>query len=84
MKAILILVVVGVVLAVVLFVAGLISPPRSHRWQAFSQRLFRRAESKSDQSAGRIGDTSREALRITRQLTDKSAETGRALHRKAD
>ena len=82
MKLLLPLVLVGVVLCLVLFIVALISPSRSYRWQAFSGRWFRKAEDKSDESAGRVGDMTRETLRVTRRATEKSADGGREIHGK--
>ena len=61
---------------------GTQSPSRSYRWQAFSGRWFRKAEDKSDESAGRVGDMTRETLRVTRRATEKSADGGREIHGK--
>jgi hypothetical protein len=80
MKLVLPLIVVGVVLSIILFFAGLISPSHSRRWQATTSKWFRRAERKGDESAGRAGDLTRDAFRITRQATEASGQKGRDLH----
>jgi hypothetical protein len=76
------LIVVGVIVSVVLFLTGFVSPPRSQRWEQLTSRLFRKGERKSDASAGRLGDASREAFRMTRRTTERSGAKGRQLHKK--
>jgi gas vesicle protein len=82
MKLLLPLILVGVIVCLVLFIAALLSPPRSHRLQEFTGRWFRKGEDKSDESAGRMGDMTREALGITRRATETSADAGREIHEK--
>ncbi|MBA3430391.1 MAG: hypothetical protein H0U16_02775 [Actinobacteria bacterium] len=82
MKLLLPLILVGVILCIVLFIAGLISPSRSHVWQRLSGRWFRKAEDQSDESGGRVGDMARDAFRLTRRATEKSADSGREIHEK--
>ncbi len=82
MKLLLPLVVVGVVLCVVLFITGAISPDRSRRWQGVTGRWLRKGESKGDESAGRVGDMTRDAFAMTRRASEASADRGRKLHSK--
>jgi hypothetical protein len=71
-----------VVGCIVLFFAGLISPLRSKRLQAWYDRLLRRGERKSGESAGRLGDVTEKSLRGSRRAGDRSAEAGRKLRGK--
>ena len=82
MKLLVPLIVVSAVVCIVLFVAGVISPARSRRWQSFTGGWFRKAERKGDESGGRVGDMTREALGLTRRATEASARRGRDLHAK--
>ena len=70
MKLLLPPVVVGAVLCLVLFLAGVISPSGSRRWQRTTSKWFRKVERKGDESAGRAGDMTSDAFRITRQATE--------------
>jgi hypothetical protein len=73
---------VGLLLCVVLFLAGLIAPGRSRRLQRAMDRMLRKGERKSDSSAGRVGDWTEGSLKKMRQAGDKSAEAGREVRRK--
>jgi hypothetical protein len=74
--------VLALLCCVVLFLSGLIAPRRSRRLQARIDRFLRRGERKSGANAGRLGDLSRESLKLARHSGDKSAEAGRALRKK--
>jgi hypothetical protein len=76
-------VVVGLLLCIVLFFAGLIAPRRSRRLQRWVDRMFRKGERKANRSAGRVGDATKHALRWTRRAGDRSAAAGRKVNRKA-
>ena len=67
---------------VVFFVAGLLSPKWSRRLQEKLKPMFRKAEEKGDDSAGRVGDWTGKAVEKTREVGDKSAEQGRKVHYK--
>ena len=67
---------------IVLFFAGLFSPLRSKRLQAWYDRTLRRGERKSGDSAGKVGDLTEKSLRGGRQAGDRSAEAGRKLRQK--
>ena len=82
MKILVPLIIVAAVLCVVLFLAGVLSPGRSRRWESVTGRWFRRAERKGDESGGRAGDVTRDALGLTRRATEASAERGREVHDK--
>jgi hypothetical protein len=76
----LLFVMIGAVVCVVLFVAGIFRPRRSRRMQGGLDRLTRSGEQKSKRRAGTLGDLTGSALTWMRKAVDKSAEKGRALH----
>jgi hypothetical protein len=77
-----VLVVVIVAICAVLFVTGVVSPPRSRRLQGLTDRFSMKAERKGDQKGGRLGDFTRDALEKSRRAVDRSAEKGRELRDK--
>lgn len=81
MKALLLLLFLLIV-CVVLFVAGVISPRRSKRLQSAVDKLSKKGEDKSDRSAGRVGDATHNALEKARSAADASARSGRRVHDK--
>jgi hypothetical protein len=74
------LVLVGVVLAIVLFVLGLIWPRASHKVQRPFDEAARKAEGKGRAKAGKAGDVSAASLKTVRRAVDKSADAGRSIH----
>ncbi|HEX8100231.1 MAG TPA: hypothetical protein VF660_08535 [Actinomycetota bacterium] len=74
--------VVGIVVCIVLFIAGLFRPGRSRRMQGGVDRASIKGEEKSSQTAGPFGDATASTLRIGRKAADKSAEKGRETHGK--
>ena len=79
----LLLLVVVVVICVVLFLTGLFSPKRSRRMQQSVKRQNAQARRKSSDSAGKVGDWTRDSLEHAENAVDKSAEAGRAVHEAA-
>lgn len=79
MKA-LVLALVLVVVCVVLFIAGAVSPSRSRRMQDAVDRVSLNGEEKGDRRAGKLGDATETALRKSRAAADASAHKGRKLH----
>ena len=75
-------IVILLVVCVVLFVTGIFSPARSRRMQAKVDDLSMRAENKSDENAGKLGDATRMGLERSRAAADASAKAGRAVHDK--
>lgn len=80
MKLLLVVVVVGAIGCVVLFLVGVFSPERQKKLQRKAQGLARRAENKTDSSAGRLGDLTRDAIKRARRVGTHSARAGRSLH----
>lgn len=81
MKALLLLLFLLIV-CIVLFVAGVISPRGSKRLQSAVDKLSKKGEGKSDRSAGRVGDAAQTALEKARSAADASARSGRRVHDK--
>ncbi len=81
MKALLAIVIVLAV-CVLLFVTGVFSPTRSKRMQAKVDELSMKAENKSDENAGKLGDATRAGLERSRAAADASARAGRRVHDK--
>lgn len=79
MKALL-LAVILLVVCIVLFLAGVISPSRSKKMQASVDDLSKKGERKGDENAGRLGDLTSAALEKSRDAADASALAGRGLH----
>ena len=75
------LIILGALICIGLFVLGFVAPGRSRRVQAKFDRTVRRAERKSGENAGRVGDFTRKSLRQIRKAGDKSAEAGRKSRR---
>jgi hypothetical protein len=76
------LLVLGLLLCVVLFLAGLIAPRRSRQLQRRVDRLLRKGERRSGGSHGRVGHWTKRSLKVTRRATDKSADAGRTVRGK--
>jgi hypothetical protein len=74
---ILLLVVVAVLICVILFLAGVISPRRSRQLQGDVDRVTRKGEEKADRKGGRLGSMTRSALDLLRRAANRSAEKGR-------
>jgi hypothetical protein len=74
---------VGVLLVVVLFFAGLFAPERSKKLERRVAGLLRKGERKAEDSAGKVGDATKASLKNLRKASRKSAETGRAVNEKA-
>ena len=72
-----VLLVLALLAAVVLFFLGLFSPGRSRRAERRIKRPIRRAERKSDDQAGRLGDWTNATLGWVRRALGKSARAGR-------
>jgi hypothetical protein len=77
------LVLVAGILCVVLFFAGVFSPRRSERMERWVGRRFRRGERHGADSAGKLGDLSKVALKKTRKATEHSAAAGRSVNESA-
>ncbi len=71
---------VAVVALVVLFIAGVVAPRRSHTLQGWLERRSKKAEKRADRSGGTLGDWTGESLKKLRRGSGRSAESGRRLH----
>jgi hypothetical protein len=71
------LVLLGALMCIALFIAGLVAPRRSRRLQGRVNRTLRRGERKADRSASRVGNWTRDSLETARHAGDKSARAGR-------
>jgi FtsZ-interacting cell division protein ZipA len=76
MKALILILTLAIV-CVVLFVAGVIAPRQSRRMQKGVTNVARKAERKSDRSAGRLGDATEEGIKKMRHAAEASARSGR-------
>lgn len=74
------LILLGLLLCVVLFFAGLLFPRRSRKLQEKVGKYLRRGERKGDERAGKLGDATNTALKKTRKATEHSADAGRAVN----
>jgi hypothetical protein len=79
MKAIL-LGVLLVVVCIILFVAGVLSPRRSRRLQERVDELSLKGEDRGARHAGRLGDATQKTLGKMRGAADASAAKGRQIH----
>lgn len=79
MKALLIGVVL-VVVCIVLFITGVISPAKSRKMQGDVGELARKGERRGDEKAGWFGDATRAVLEKSRSAADASARAGRLTH----
>lgn len=75
-------VIVLLLVCVVLFVVGVLSPARSRRMQGSVDKLSKKGQSKSGDRAGRLGDATATALKKSRKAADASARAGRRVHDK--
>lgn len=83
MKALLIGVIL-VLLCLVLFLVGAVSPRRSRKMQARVDGIAKKGERHGDNHAGRLGDATRGALEKSRAAADASANAGRRVHEAAN
>jgi hypothetical protein len=81
MKA-LVLLGVLVVICAVLFLVGAFSPRRSRRMEKGFDRVALKAEEKSEDKGGRLGDATERGVDLMRRAADTSAEKGREAHQK--
>jgi len=65
------------IVAVVLFLTGLIAPQKSRRLQAWINDRLERAEQKANRRAGFLGDWTAKTLRWGQKLVDAAASLGR-------
>lgn len=82
MKALLVVAVLALVV-VVLFVAGVFSPKRSRSMQKTYEDASKKAEGKSAERGGRVGDVTSAALNKARGAAEASARAGRDVNKKA-
>lgn len=71
-----------VIVCLVVFVVGLVSPRRGRRAQNAVAKPLRKAEGKGDRNAGRLGDFFRATTRLGRRAVEKSGRAGRWVHDK--
>ena len=79
MKALL-LAVILIVICIVLFLAGVISPRHSRKMQGKVDALAKKGEKKGDDHAGRLGNLTKRGLEKSRDAADASARAGRRVH----
>ena len=73
---------VFVVICIVLFALGAVSPGRSKQLQRRVDSASGKGERKGDEKAGRFGDATRRTLEKMRRGADRSAEKGRDVNRR--
>ncbi len=69
-----------VLVCLILFLAGVISPRRSKKMQAKVDDLSRKGERGGEENAGRVGDLTRRGLEKSRDAADASANGGRRVN----
>jgi hypothetical protein len=72
-----------VVLAIVVFLLGVVAPRKSRRAQRVRDRVMKRGERKADRRAGKPGDLAKGGIHVVRRIADRVAEGGRRAHEAA-
>jgi hypothetical protein len=72
---------VVLVVCVVLFFTGIVSPRRSERLQRRFGGLMLRGEHKGEKKAGKVGDATAKSFEVSRRMANASARAGRKVRR---